>query len=119
MQASTELCLAFFEFFTVLEKNGFFNYTQSPKAVLSYVNAFAFKYLKKAKNRSDIKRPVKQLKTQEKVLPFQEQAFSAFYVSTYKALRCRPPSDFWSEQIEAHALIYPSIPKHGQSNRRP
>ena len=47
-----------------------------------------------------VKRPVKQLRTKEKVLPFQEQAFSAFYVS-----RCRPPSHFWSERIEAHALI--------------
>ena len=28
-----------------------------------------------------------------------------FYVSTYKALRYRQPPRFWSEQIEAHALI--------------
>ena len=54
MQASTKLCLAFFEFFTVLENQRFFQ-TQSPKAILSqHLNAFAFKCLKKAKYRSDI-----------------------------------------------------------------
>ena len=56
MQSSTKLCLAFFEFFTVLESkiNGFFNKTQSPKAIVSHLNAFDFKDLKKAKHRSDI-----------------------------------------------------------------
>ena len=53
MKASTKLCLAFLEFFTVLENQRFFQ-TQSPKAILCHLNAFAFKYLKKAKHRSDI-----------------------------------------------------------------
>ena len=50
-------------------------------AFLSDLNAFAFKYLKKAKHRSDtlnglnIMQPVKKLRTHEKVLPFQEQSF--------------------------------------------
>ena len=82
MEACTKLCLAFFEFFTVLENKRFFNQTQSPKAFLSDLNAFAFKCLKKAKHRSDIlnglniMQPVKKLRTHEKVLPFQEQVFS-------------------------------------------
>ena len=79
MQASTELCLAFFEFFTVLEKMFFSTRPSSPRQFW----------------------PVKQSRT---------QAFSAFYVSTSKVLRCRPPS---------YSLIYLSIPKYGQSNRRP
>ena len=54
MQASTKLCLAFLEFFTVSGENQRFFQTQSPKAILSHLNAFAFKYLKKAKHRSDI-----------------------------------------------------------------
>ena len=87
MQASTELCLAFFEFFTVLEKMFFSTRPSSPRQFW----------------------PVKQSRTQEKVSPFQEQAFSAFYVSTSKVLRCRPPS----------YSLYLSIPKYGQSNRRP
>ena len=56
MPASTKLCSAFLEFFTVLENKRFFNYAQSPKAFLSDLYAFAFKYpeyLKKAKHRSD------------------------------------------------------------------
>ena len=53
MQASTRLCLAFFEFFTVLENQRFFQ-TQSPKAILSHLNAFAFKYLKNANHRRDM-----------------------------------------------------------------
>ena len=54
MQASTELCLAFFEFFTVLEKR-FFRLVPVPQVsfIVSF-NAFAFKYLRKVKNRSDL-----------------------------------------------------------------
>ena len=86
MPASTKLCSAFLEFFTVLENKRFFNYAQSPKAFLSDLYAFAFKYpeyLKKAKHRSDIfinglniMQPVKKFRTQEQVLLFQEQSFS-------------------------------------------
>ena len=49
----------------------------------SPVAAVAFKYLKKAKHRSDIlnglniMQPAKKMRTHEKVLPFQEKAFSA------------------------------------------
>ena len=49
----------------------------------SPVAAVAFKYLKKAKHRSDIlnglniMQPAKNMRTHEKVLPFQEKAFSA------------------------------------------
>ena len=42
----------------------------------SPVAAVAFKYLKKAKHRSDMQ-PAKKMRTHEKVLPFQEKAFSA------------------------------------------
>ena len=50
----------------------------------SPVAAVAFKYLKKAKHRSDILNGLnimqpakKKVRTHEKVLPFQEKAFSA------------------------------------------
>ena len=49
----------------------------------SPVAAVAFKYLKKAKHRSDIlnglniMQPAKKMRTHEKVLPFQEKDFSA------------------------------------------
>ena len=49
----------------------------------SPVAAVAFKYLKKAKHRSDIlnglniMQPAKKMRTHKKVLPFQEKAFSA------------------------------------------
>ena len=51
--------------------------------VLNRTVAVAFKYLKKAKHRSDIlnglniMQPAKKMRTHEKVLPFQEKAFSA------------------------------------------
>ena len=87
MQASTELCLAFFEFFTVLEKTVFFNQTQSPKAVLSYFIALASKYLKKAKHRSDMLNGWKTIEdTGKSVAVSRTEPFSAFYVSAYKAL---------------------------------
>ena len=68
MQASARLCLAFFEFFTVLENKRLFQLDPVPQAIVSQLNAFDFKYLKKAKHRSDtlnginIMQPVKQLK---------------------------------------------------------
>ena len=52
--------------------------------VLNRTVAVAFKYLKKAKHRSDILNGLnimqpakKKMRTHEKVLPFQEKAFSA------------------------------------------
>ena len=51
--------------------------------VVNRTVAVAFKYLKKAKHRSDIlnglniMQPAKNMRTHEKVLPFQEKAFSA------------------------------------------
>ena len=54
MQASIKLCLAFSEFLTVLENKRFFQLDPVPEAILSHLNAFALKYLKKAKHRSDI-----------------------------------------------------------------
>ena len=53
MQASTRLCLAFFEFFTVLENKWLFQLDPVPQSNLSHLNAFNFKYLKKAKPKSD------------------------------------------------------------------
>ena len=54
MQASTKLCFVFFEFFTVLENKRFFQLDPAPKAIVSYLNAFAFKHLKRAEHRRDI-----------------------------------------------------------------
>ena len=54
MQASTRLCLAFFEFFTVLENKRLFQLDLvGPKQLYPILRRFDFKYLKKAKHRSD------------------------------------------------------------------
>ena len=72
--------LGLFEFFTVLENIRLFQLDPVPQSNCIDLNAFDFKYLKKAKHRSDtlnginIMQPVKKLKTHEKVLPFEEQA---------------------------------------------
>ena len=56
MQASTKLCLAFFEFFTVWENEGLFFFQLDPVPQGSFIRsyAFTFKYLKQAKHKSDI-----------------------------------------------------------------
>ena len=54
MQASTKLCLAFFEFFTVLENKRLFQLDPVPEAIISHLDAVDFKYLNKARHRSDI-----------------------------------------------------------------
>ena len=41
----------------------------------------------------------------QKQTNFKCVQLAKFYVSTYKVLRYRQPPRFWSEQIEAHALI--------------